>query len=303
IEITRSARSSIPGSTRPGLRSERSIPTSFMAAITEACTAGAGSDPALQASCSGATCSKKARAIWLRPAFWRQRNRTVTVRSYAERPRLVEDRAPHGPGQLSRARVLLAGMIRSEQVAPFGERRRGAVLELRTRIEPWKAELLPRLQERVERDAAQRQTHAHARQGGDLANQVLAAAVQLLRRGLVVGRRASRGRGDVGASQNEAIVPMRRARRAGQALPIGPSVEPLPRAIPREHAPGSIGAGRPGRQPEDQEPRRGVAESRDGTAPVFLVEVRLALHARDLGAVPAQPRAAPAADHIPGDPA
>src|SRR5574342_363770 len=113
-------------STRRGARPARSIPTSLMISATTGWTEVAGSDPALIAVCSGARRSKKAWAIWLLPAFWRQRKRTVMRGLYpiAEpardpRPsrlpqtaRLVEHAPPHGARELPGARVLLAGVIR-----------------------------------------------------------------------------------------------------------------------------------------------------------------------------------------------
>src|SRR3989442_8204257 len=94
---------------------------------------------------------------------------------------------------------------------------------------------------------------------------------------------------------------MNRVRLARQSLSMELSVEPHARSVAREHAPGAVGAVRTGREPDDQEPRARIPEPRDRTPPVFFVQIRLPLHARDLGAVGAQPRTALAGDHIARD--
>src|SRR5947207_6357888 len=282
------------------MRPERSIPTSFIASITVECTRSAGAEPPESVSCSGARSLKNASAIWLRPAFWRQRKRTVMASLY-QLAGHVEDGAPHPLRQLPRARVLLAGMVRGEQESSLGQRRGSSVPEIRPRLHVGKSQLPPRLPERVERDPPQREPHAHARERGHLADQVFAAVIQLQERRLVVRGRAARGRGDVDIPERQTIVPAKRVRRAGPTLPVELAIEPLPRSVPREHPSRPVGSVRARRQADNEEPGVGVAEARYGTRPVRFPAVRLLPRARDLLAVGSKTRAALARDHVGGD--
>ena len=74
--------------------------------------------------------------------------------------------------------------------------------------------------------------------------------------------------------------------------------EEVARAVAGEDAAGAIGAVRRRREPEDQHPRRGVAEAGDRPAPVRLARERRALLARDELAPRDEPRAAPAGDDL-----
>src|SRR5882672_10287259 len=183
IEITTSAPASIAASTFLGFRPARSIPTSRITSTTTGWTAAAGLEPPETAVSVGASLSKKASAIWLRPAFCLQRKRTAIQRLYpiTKSYRRLEDAAPHRRGELAGARVLLARMIGGEEPAPFGKRRPRAVREHGAWIEIGEPKLPPRLHDRLKADLPEREPHADLRQRAHLARQIFPAPVELHR--------------------------------------------------------------------------------------------------------------------------
>ena len=77
------------------------------------------------------------------------------------------------------------------------------------------------------------------------------------------------------------------------------AVEHVSGTVTREHAAGAVGAVRAGRQAEDQQMRLGVAETWDGTAPIFPLAVGAPLHLGDVGTVLPKTRAEAAIDDLP----
>ena len=73
-------------------------------------------------------------------------------------------------------------------------------------------------------------------------------------------------------------------------------VQKIARAVAGEHAAGAIRAVRSGRQPDEQQPRAGIAKSRHRLGPIIPIAIGAALHASHFGAIGNQPRAAHAGD-------
>ena len=140
--------------------------------------------------------------------------------------------------------------------------------------------------------------HPHAGQRGPLRLEERQAGVELLRRRLVVRRRAAHRGGDPGVAQRQAVAPRLGDREAGEAGGVHRRHQEQAGAIAGEHPAGAVGAVRAGRQADDQQARLGIAEAGQRAAPVGLVAIRGALHRRDVGAVRPQPRAPRARDDL-----
>ena len=129
-------------------------------------------------------------------------------------------------------------------------------------------------QHRVEGDPTQRDHDTHVLQQHDLSGQEGPACGKLGRRRLIVGRRAAtRGR-DVSIGQNQPIIAATRRRLAGEPGPMQRPVEEIARAVAGEHAARTILPVRRGRQPDDQDTRHGIAETRHRLAPVVVIPIR-----------------------------
>lgn len=102
-------------------------------------------------------------------------------------------------------------------------------------------------------------------------------------------------------AQDEAVVPGGALGLVGEAGPPQGPVEPLPRAVAREHSPRAVGAVGGRGQADDRQPRPRVAEAGERLRPVGLAAVAL----RRLGGAGLapldQPRAEPAGVHLRGE--
>ena len=157
-------------------------------------------------------------------------------------------------------------------------------------------------EEAVVRHLAERDRDSESRQERELAQQPATAGRDLGRRGAVRGRGAAHDRGDERVAQPEPVVALARDGLAREPGAVERSVEPVAALVAGEHAPGPVGPVRGRREPDDEESRRRVAESRHGPGPV-----RPGAEARDL--LPPHPlavldetRAEPAARQAPLEP-
>ena len=91
--------------------------------------------------------------------------------------------------------------------------------------------------------------------------------------------------------EREAVVTIGGGGLAGESNLVQHGIHEVAAGIARERASGAVGAMRPGSKSHDEHARVGVAESRDGLAPIFPVAVCAALLARNLFAVRHQTRA------------
>ena len=155
------------------------------------------------------------------------------------------------------------------------------------------------LQPRVPRDLAERDDDLQVRQVRDFVREMGEAAIDFLGQRLVVRRRATNGRRDIGIRQLQPIVDALRGvdvREAG-ALQRGHQ-EIARRADPvaRKDAPRPVRAMRGRRQAENQDARLGIAKARDRPRPIQMVPERRLPGPAHLPAIGPQPRALLAAN-------
>lgn len=194
----------------------------------------------------------------------------------------TEDGIEHRLGQPARERVLLAGVIRTDQCRAAVDGHLDTVTESR----PWTdAELIARgaisdmAQADDDSDAARR---AGGSDGGELAVEEGPASVDLGGCRPIGRWRALHRRRDVRAGERQTVTDSRRRRLVGETGPMHGTKQPIAAAIAGEHAACAIGAMSCGRQPEHDDRRSVVAESRHRPAPVLLVAERGTLGGGDL---------------------
>jgi hypothetical protein len=178
----------------------------------------------------------------------------------------------------------------------------GAVPEARPRRRHRLAQLASGPERGVPGEAAERHHDADSRQRAQLAHQIRLAAIALLDRRPVVGRRAADRGCHVAVAQLQPVGPPGRGRLVGESGPVERAIQPVPGAIAGEDATGAISAVRGRRQAQHQEARARVAEAGYRPGPVGLAAEA---KRRGLGGLlpPGdQARAERAPDHVRGDP-
>src|SRR5262249_58206615 len=92
-------------------------------------------------------------------------------------------------------------------------------------------------------------------------------------RGLVGGRRAARGRRDVGVAELQPVVAILGGGLGGEACLPQRAEEPVAALVAREHAARAIAAVGGRRQPHQQQARARIAEARERPGPVLLASI------------------------------
>src|SRR5690242_14136233 len=138
----------------------------------------------------------------------------------------------------------------------------------------------------VKRNLPQCQHSPHARQEFEFAFEIWTAIAQLIRLGLVGGRSATQGSGNVTTAQLQPILAMARFGLAGKPGFEEGSKQKVSRAVAGEHSSCTIGTVRAGCEPENQQLGGWIAKTGNRLAPVFLVTVRAAFFSGDLTAIP-----------------
>ena len=110
----------------------------------------------------------------------------------------------------------------------------------------------------------------------------------------VGGWRATDDRGQVGVKESEVVAAPLRHRPGREPGPVQGRVEPVSRAVAREHPTRSVGAVGGGGEADYRQPRGGVAEAVQWPRPVLLSAIALGRVGGPLLAPPDQARAAPA---------
>jgi len=136
----------------------------------------------------------------------------------------------------------------------------------------------------------------------ELCEQIRKAVPQLLRRRLVLRRRAAHRRRDEAIAQAHAVVAMRRDGMGREARAMQRRIEKSAGGVAGEGTPGAIAAVRSRCKADEHDARALVAERRHGLAPIGLVRVGALLFARDVSAIRAQLGAAFAGDDATLDP-
>src|SRR3989442_4298542 len=152
----------------------------------------------------------------------------------------------------------------------------------------------PRAEEARHRNPAERHDDPQVREEHRFPLQIRLAPGEL-RTGRPVRRRGAADRcDDVAISELKAIVPGGRGRPVREPRAIQGPIQPIPAAVPGEGPPRPVAAVGRGGEADNQEPRRGVAPSRDGPAPILPVAERCAFRSSDRLAVSNEPRTLPA---------
>ena len=144
-------------------------------------------------------------------------------------------------------------------------------------------------------DAPEGDRHLDSRQQRQLGQQPAPAGVELRAGGLVGGRRAAGSGRHPCVAQHEAVVTIDRRRLIREAGAMQGRVEPVPALVAGEDASRPVSAVRRRGEPDDQDARRGIAESGNRAPPVRPVAEASDALPGDAGAMGDQPRTQPAA--------
>jgi hypothetical protein len=209
--------------------------------------------------------------------------------------------AQHWPRQFSRERVLLARVIRSQDLV-ISDLIDRAVREMRPRPRQLHACLREDLQARRERQPAERHENRPGRQERQLAFQVLPAVVELFGKRPVVRRRAAaRGRHER-SRKPQAVAPAPGLGSVCQARLEEGAEEKVARLVAGEHPSCSVAPVGGRREAHDQDPTAGVTKCGNRPRPVGLaVEAARGIPRRELPPCD-QPRASPAGNDLAFDP-
>ena len=208
-----------------------------------------------------------------------------------------EHRIEHVFGQSPGEGVLLAHVVAAQHGAAV-DRHLDAVPERRDARRQRHAGRPQGRPQRGPAEAAEHDDHPQPRpQQLHLARQPRPAGVALLRCRLVRRRGAPHRRGDVDVVEAQPVVGRDRGRLVRQAGPVQRRIEPVAAAVAGEHPAGAVRAVRRGRQTDDQDLRRRIAEARHRSSPIGLVGEGAAPLQRDLLAPGNQPRAGSALAH------
>ena len=150
-------------------------------------------------------------------------------------------------------------------------------------------------------DSPKRDDHFRSSQRCRFRDQMRMAGRNLAWSWLVLRRCAPHGREDVRIVQLQSVGRMPGGCDVREPCLVHRVHEKVAGSIPGEDATGAIGAVGGGRQPEDEDPRERIAESRNRPAPVGIAAVRGFLVSRDLFAVGAEPHTTVAADDVSSD--
>jgi hypothetical protein len=192
-------------------------------------------------------------------------------RCQLDRP--AEGGVEHAGRELSGERVLLT------RVEATGHRHRpdtdlGAMAEARGGARHVMARRTERPERTVPGEGTERDDHAEIAQKLQLLDKIRQAGVPLLRRRAVGGRGAPNHRGDVRADQAKTVIAMHGHRLVRQPRSMQRGEEEVARPVAGEDPSGPVAAVGRRRQPDDEDPRGRVPESRHRPAPVLLVRER-----------------------------
>src|SRR5277367_1248846 len=210
--------------------------------------------------------------------------------------RLFKDLNEHGASQLSSLGVLVGGMVRSQQGLSVRHLVFGSVLKDVGFPARELAATLEVIEIGIKADLAQRDHNFYILQSIHFAIEIRSAVCQFLRKRLVVWRSAAYCSRNVEIFQLQPVIAFGGVRLIGETGLMQDGEHKFPRRISGERTPSAIGAVRAGSEPEDENPRIGIAESGDGLSPVLAIAISAAFLASNPFAVFHQPRTAGASD-------
>jgi len=124
------------------------------------------------------------------------------------------------------------------------------------------------------------------------------AVAQFFRAGSVVRGRTARRRADEDSTKPESILSSGGIGLIRQTYPAERGKKEPTGVVAREHSAGSVGAVRPGGQPNHPEPGRPVSEAGHGLSPVFLCLIPPDLPSGNLATICSQSRASMASHDL-----
>lgn len=182
--------------------------------------------------------------------------------------RFAKHRIPHCPRQFPRVGVLSAGMVASDEYCSIRKGTNSAVAELGTftRRHPIPPARSP--QPSLPGDVTKPDYDSNVSEEREFPGEPGTAMVQLVPGRLVAGRRAARGGRHVATPQLESVVAADRLSLAGETEPVKGLIQPVTARVTGEDAAGTVAAVSRRCEPDDEESRKRVAETRHRVAPV-----------------------------------
>lgn len=160
-----------------------------------------------------------------------------------------------------------------------------AVRKLETRPRSNESGILQYGQVRIQGDTAERHDQADTAQDCKFAFQKRPARQHLIARGLIIGWNAARRGSDIGVRKRQTIFPRRTVRLIRETRFEQRSIEKFTRAVAGEDSAGAVAAVRSRRETNNQQAGRGIPESRNRPAPIFLPPIGAPLYSADLFAM------------------
>lgn len=184
-----------------------------------------------------------------------------------------EDPGKHCAVQPAGIGISQRRMIAAKQVEAIRQKVLSAVRETKVRFALDGCSRGEIRQIAIEGDLAKADDDANVLQGFDLGVQMCRAVSDLLRSGLVAGRRTANDGGDPGFTQLESIVARRSFRLIGEAGLVEHGIHEISGAVAREGSSGAVGSMGSRREAENKHTSPRIAKARHRTRPVDLISV------------------------------
>ena len=204
----------------------------------------------------------------------------VPRRRQFDRP--AEYRIQHGFCEPPGEGILLTNVIRAQQRPSLGTRTTSAERHFHSVPKSRPRPDSKKVSSDLIAESAKHNHHIPRGKQLKLTLQKRAATISFLYRWFVPRRSATNRCRDVRAAEFLTIVQMRTVRLTSETGSVKRSIEPVPRAIAREHSASSVRAVRSRRQPDDDDPRRWIAEPGDWPPPIRLIAICRPLLNRNL---------------------
>jgi hypothetical protein len=185
---------------------------------------------------------------------------------------LTEHRVKHGASQFPCKRILLTGVIRTEQRHAPRQTIHDSMAKLghgRWDLKPFSSTGFEIV---VESDLPQRHHRTDFPKKPQLLQQEPATVFKFIRRRFISWRRTAHGGPDVAIGQCQSIVSMGRGRLIGKSMPIQYFIQPIPASIASKNPSCPIPAVSSWSKSQHIQPCARVAEARDRTSPIGPVQ-------------------------------
>jgi hypothetical protein len=218
----------------------------------------------------------------LEELFWREFHLDGEAREF---PCLQKDSCEHGAVEAACVGVAQRRVVCGQQVQAVGEKIVGAVGEAVVGFAGDDAGFEEEGKVSVERNFAETDDDADARESLDFIGKMGGAVTNLLWERLVSGRSAADYGADPCVAELETVIAGDGVGFGGEAKLVEDGIHEVARAVAGEGTASSVGSVGSGSEAEDEDSRAGVAEAGDGASPVGLVLVGAAFGFADTLAV------------------